>query len=107
MAEKKSFKTDWHVLGGRVLLRAVRNHESKIIIAKSVAEQARSTYKFYVEEIGSNVPKELEVGSRVYLALPGLTSIEGTTDEEAPETFFFIDYNFIYLYNTKDKYNGK
>ena len=100
MAKKK---TNWHVFGRRVMLRAARKNKSKIILAKSVSESAKEMYDYFVEEVGSDVPDELELGSRVYIALPGLVSIEGTTNTEDEETFFFIDFNFIHLYEKPNK----
>ncbi len=91
--------TEWHVMGRRVLLRAVKKQNpSGIILIKSVSDKARDMYTYYIEETGEDVPSELKKGCEVYVSLPGISFIEGTTDEKDEETFFFTDYNFIYLY---------
>jgi len=95
MAKKKEELRLWHPYGRLLLVKAVRRNTNGIIIATSVAEQARSTYDFFVEEKGSLVPEDLKIGNEIYVSLPGLQFIENVTDESADETYFLLDYNFI------------
>ena len=94
MAKKEEIKV-WHPYGRLLLVKAVRRSTGSIILAKSVAENSRDMYDFFIEEKGSLVPDDLLIGDEIYVSLPGLQIIEGVTNDEDDETYFFLDYNYI------------